>query len=129
MRKENNNKRPNSSRARGRQRSHNDRLKIYHVISAREDDVRRQLPTFLEEFGYPVELIAERPGSERQYLDDSLEGAEGYLFPNDLIDLDLLSVEWKSFSINKGLEGTPLLVKVKVARGKSSVSRLNVGRT
>jgi len=129
LKKENNNRRPNSSRARGQQRPHRDKLKIYHVISASEDDVKRQLPAFLEEFGYPVELIADRPGSEKQNLVDSLEGTEGYFFPNELVDLALLSVEWKSFSLNKGLKGTPLLVKVTVARGKSSVFRQNVGRT
>lgn len=119
MIKENNNKRPDLSRVSGRKRSPRDNLKTYHVISAREDDVKGALPTFLEEFGYPVESLAERPGSERQYLVDALEGTEGYFFPNELVDLDLLSGEWKNFSIDKGLKGTPLLVKVKVARGKA----------
>lgn len=129
LKKENNKKSSNSSGARGRKIKPRDRTKTYHVISARDEKITKALPAFLEEFGYPVEPLANRPGSERQCLMDALEGTEGYFFPNDLVDLELLSGEWYSFSIDKGLNGTPLLAKVHVARGKSSVSRLIVGRT
>lgn len=129
LKKENNKKSSSSSGARGRKVKPRDGSITYHVISARDEYITKALPAFLEEFGYPVEPLANRPGSERQCLMDALDGTEGYFFPNDLVDLELLSGEWNSFSIDKGFKGTPLLAKVHVARGKSSVSRLIVGRT
>lgn len=129
MKKENNKRSSNSSRASGRKSKSRNNVITYHVISARDETIKDALPTFLEEFGYPVEPLANRPGSERQLFVDALDGTEGYFFPNDLVDLELLSGEWDSFSIDKGLKGTPLLAKVHVARGKSSVSRQIVGRT
>lgn len=129
LKKENNKKSSNSSRARGRKSKPRDNSRIYHVISARDETIAKALPAFLEDFGYPVEPLANRLGSERQCLMDALDGTEGYFFPNDLVDLELLSGEWNNFSIEKGLKGTPLLAQVHVARGKSSVSRLIVGRT
>lgn len=129
LKKDNNKKSSNSSRASERRSKPRDNSRTYHVISARDEELMKAIPAFLEEFGYPVEPLANRPGSERQCLMDALDGTEGYFFPNDLVDLELLSGEWYNFSIDKGLNGTPLLAKVHVARGKSSVSRLIVGRT
>lgn len=130
MRKENNNKRSRTNGGHIRKKpSQHDAGKTYHVFMAGELSMQSTLGVFLAEFGYPVEPLSERPGSEMAIISGALEGAEGYLFPNDLVDFDLLSSEWNSFSTSKGLTDTPLLAKIKVVRGKSSVSRRTVGRT
>tara|TARA_Y100001956_G_C4126386_1_gene190335 strand:+ start:2249 stop:2641 length:393 start_codon:yes stop_codon:yes gene_type:complete len=130
LRKENNNKRAHSHGSRGRSKPrHQDAGKVYHVLLTGDESMQNTLGVFLADFGYPVEPLSDRPGSEKAILSGALEGAEGYLFPNDLVDFDLLSSEWNSFSTSKGLTDTPLLAKIKVVRGKSSVSRRTVGRT